>query len=223
MKGCSSPPMTGTCDGSSVPCGIIEKTPSRGILSIGEQQVITHGVGQETAIANIKAALNENKPVWFGFFMSTNENWNAFFDFWLNQGETTVWDGFFHGIPCGSECAGHAVLIVGYNDDDPGNRYWVALNSWGTTAGRPNGLFRISMDLNYDGTSSPGLYNLFFQTLDVSYDSGLPAPVLNAEPPTTPGTSSQRLSPALWTKLPNGFHSFCWFNQTPVSDFWRKT
>lgn len=177
-------------DGSSVPCGIIEKTPSRGILSIGEQQVITHGVGQETAIANIKAALNENKPVWFGFFMSTNENWNAFFDFWLNQGETTVWDGFFHGIPCGSECAGHAVLIVGYNDDDPGNRYWVALNSWGTTAGRPNGLFRISMDLNYDGTSSPGLYNLFFQTLDVSYDSGLPAPVLNAEPPTTPGTSN---------------------------------
>jgi hypothetical protein len=48
---------------------------------------------------------------------------------------------------------GHATALVGYNDDDPNpkNHYWIILNSEGTADGlRPNGIFRVPMQMNYD-------------------------------------------------------------------------
>ncbi|MFP3912096.1 MAG: C1 family peptidase, partial [Desulfobacteraceae bacterium] len=65
---------------------------------------------------------------------------------------------------------GHAVLCVGYNDNDPENAYWVMLNSWGTTAKRPNGLFRVDMDMNYDCMDLTWEYNLYWQTLNIQFD-----------------------------------------------------
>ena len=46
------------------------------------------------------------------------------------------------------------------------------LNSWGTTAERPNGIFRMDMDVNYDCADSSGEYNLYWQTLDVDFNIG---------------------------------------------------
>jgi len=180
-------------NGSNVICDTIAKTPNYGIQSIAAQQVLTHSVGQAQAIANIKAALNQNKPVWFGFFMSTSADWTAFSNFWANQNETAVWSDFFFGKAWTSGGGGHAVLVVGYNDDDPANPYWIMLNSWGTAGGRrPNGLFRVAMNLNYDGADASGSYSLFWQTLGVTFTTGntVAAPVLSAEPATTAGTSN---------------------------------
>ena len=38
----------------------------------------------------------------------------------------------------------HCVVLLGYNDDDPNNRYWICKNSWGTNWGE-DGFFNIKM------------------------------------------------------------------------------
>jgi hypothetical protein len=162
-----------TCDQglSAVSCGSIAASPSYGIDSIVAQSIPTHGVGQATAIANIKNVLNQQKAVWFSFVLRTSEDWGNFFSFWQNQPESAVWD---FDATCGKsdiDGGGHDVLCVGYNDDDPATAYWIMVNSWGTTAGRPNGIFRVAMDMDYDCTD--GSYNnLLWQTLDISFEAG---------------------------------------------------
>jgi hypothetical protein len=168
------------CVPSALSCGSISTTPHYPITAISdEQKIVTTGVGQTTAIANVKNILNQKKGVWLGFNLANTTDWNAFRHFWNDQPESTLW------IPdtyCGhtwndSTGGGHAVLIVGYNDEDldPANHYWIALNSWGTANGRPNGLFRISMQMNYDCVlheiNYPDFLAYQFGTLDVSLES----------------------------------------------------
>lgn len=161
----------GNCN---VPCANISTSPSYGINSIEAQTIPTHGVGQATAIANIKNVLNQQKAVWFAFFMGTAEDWSSFRSFWNTQSESVVWD--FDptcGKPYTEEGGGHAVLCVGYNDDDPANSYWIMVNSWGAPAGRPNGIFRVAMDMNYDcAETTSGDKNLYWQTLGVTFNAG---------------------------------------------------
>lgn len=73
------------------------------------------------------------------------------------------------GEPYTSEGGGHAVLCVGYNDEDLANSYWIMLNSWGANAGRTYGFFRVDMDINYNCADANGDYNLYWQTLSVDY------------------------------------------------------
>jgi hypothetical protein len=161
-------------EGCDVSCDAISTLPSYAVASIGLERVSTHAVGQAQAIANIKGVLNQNRAVWFGFFMGTQEDWNSFYAFWNSQADDVLWDfDASCGKPYTSAGAGHAVLCVGYNDDDPNNSYWLMLNSWGTTAGRPNGLFRVDMDMDYDCfyvDGSRSFYSLYWQTLDVTFD-----------------------------------------------------
>ena len=158
----------GNCN---VLCETISATPDYPITSVTTETILTHGVGQAQAIANIKDVLNQNRAVWFGFFMGTQEDWNSFYSFWNTKTEDAVWDfDASCGKPYTFAGGGHAVLCVGYNDNDPNNAYWIMLNSWGTTANRPNGLFRVDMDVNYDCADSTGTYNLYWQTLDIDFN-----------------------------------------------------
>jgi hypothetical protein len=159
----------GNCNGS---CDSISTLPNYPFVSITGETIPTHHVGRARAIANIKNILAQGRAVWFGFFMGTQEDWSSFRAFWNTQAEDAVWD---FDASCGkpydeSAGGGHAVLCVGYHDEDPNNAYWVMLNSWGGTAKRPNGLFRVDMDVDYDCADDTGEYNLYWQTVAVSFN-----------------------------------------------------
>jgi hypothetical protein len=70
---------------------------------------------------------------------------------------------------------------VGYDISDPNNPYWIMLNSWGPTSGRPDGLFRVSMNMNYNSS------NFQWETLQNIYPA---APF----PTTTTTTPSPNLN-----------------------------
>jgi hypothetical protein len=164
-----------SCGGStSVSCSSISTTPNYPIAFAQEETVPTQGVGNATAIANIKNVIDQGKAVWFGFFMARGSDWTALFNFWNNYDESAIWDPSYScGYTWGAGGGGHAVLCVGYNDTDPNNSYWIMLNSWGTTAGRPNGLFRVNMSIDYDcfyyDPSPVAYYSFYWQTLNVSF------------------------------------------------------
>ncbi len=159
-------------DGScNTACGSVATEPHYEVLSIDDLTVATHSTegvpDDEAAAASIRSALDQGRAVWFAFFVPTPSAWSTFTSYWLSQSEDAVID--LDAVCSGtSRYVGHAVLCVGYNDEDPENRYWVMLNSWGTASGgRPNGLFRVNMDMDYDCTC--GGYSFYWQTLDVSF------------------------------------------------------
>ena len=151
----------------------ISTNPDYPISSIEAVTIPTHGVSQDTAIGNIKNILKQNKAVYLGFIMPTHADVDNFFSFWKNQSENTNWNPDFL---CGHTFAnggGHGVLCVGYNDEDPNNSYWIIVNSWGVTSGRPNGIFHLDMNMNYNcqytiGTGQQG-YSFDWWTLDITY------------------------------------------------------
>jgi hypothetical protein len=164
---------------SNVSCDSIAKSPNYSVGStIGLTQLTTFGAGQATAIARIKGVLNSNRAVWMGFFLPNEAAWhgtNGFSTWFSNNNQSAIWNPDAY---CGSTwdangAGGHAVIIVGYNDDDSNNPYWIVLNSWGTANGnRPDGIYRLAMKVNYDctyttdaGQTVPGL--IFF---DFDYD-----------------------------------------------------
>jgi len=156
----------------NVSCESISTLPNYPLLSITDEAIPTHGVGRAQAIANIKNVLAQGRAVWFGFFIGTREDWSRFVSFWSTQSEETLWDfDATCDTPYTSEGVGHAVLCVGYNDEDPNNAYWIMLNSWGTTANRSSGLFRVDMDVDYDCADTTGYYNLYWQALDVEFNA----------------------------------------------------
>lgn len=159
-----------SCD---TPCGSIATSPDYPIDFVDEVSIETHGLEQATAIANIKNILHQDKAVWFAFFMPTDADGNNFQNFWANQGESVIWNPDYSCGHTWNNGWGHAVLCVGYNDDDPNNQYWIMVNSWGTSGGgRPNGIFRLDMDMNYDCTFYDYPYNyysLYWQTLEIGY------------------------------------------------------
>ena len=164
---------------STISCDNISTIPNYPITSITAEQITTRGVGQSTAIANIKNVLNQNKAIYVSFRLPNNDDWTQFRYFWDGAGaaEDHIWNPDFscgHAYISG-EGFGHAVLLVGYNDDDPNpsNHYWILLNSWGIANGqRPNGLFRMAMNINYDCSYPYGyrpLPALAFYTLNTTF------------------------------------------------------
>lgn len=177
---------------SSVSCESISTAPDYPIFSIEDVTIETQTVDQATAIANIKSVLHQDKAAWFGFFLPDDAAWLDFRNFWEYSGESAVYDiDKFCGVPYEGG-GGHAVLCAGYDDEDPDNSYWIMLNSWGTTTDRPNGLFRVDMDMAYDCVNGPD-YSFFWQALDVTF---------GAMPDITvfPGSFNVTLPPgAIWS------------------------
>ncbi|KUG23155.1 flagellar hook-length control protein flik [hydrocarbon metagenome] len=161
---------------SSVSCSSISTTTNYPLSSMSIATITTTGVAQATAISNIKNILNQGKAIWFAFYLPNSTAWNNFYNFWNNQSESAIWNpDNYCGQKWGSSGGGHAVTLVGYDDSDAdtANHYWLLVNSWGTTANRPNGIFRVKMYANYGCTFSRlSAYALGFQTLDIAWGDG---------------------------------------------------
>ena len=165
---------SGSCGGcSAVKANKISTRPNYKVAAISPSKIATQGVSQKEAIANIKGVLLQGKAIWFGFFLPDADSWSNFREFWGSKLESAVWQPDY---ACGRTYSyqsggGHAVLCLGYNDTDPNNRYWIILNSWGDTAGRPAGLFRMNMDMNYSCSYTGLGYAFYWMTLDMTFGS----------------------------------------------------
>ena len=179
-----------SCSGSSpVSCPNISTNPSYPIKSISAATVPTAGLTTSQAIQNVMNVLAQNQAVVFSFFLP-GTGWSAFDSFWDTQAETAIWNpdsycGFTYDANTNS--GGHSTLIVGYDttSSDPTQQYWIVLNSWGTTPGRPNGLFRVAMNMNYACTmvySGSTMYAREFETQNVQWN---PASITGASYPGT--------------------------------------
>jgi hypothetical protein len=156
------------------------------------------------AIWNIENVLDQKRGIYFGFALANSSDWARFNTFWNTQPESAIWSyGFSDGKVWNSVTGGgHAVLCVGYNDSDPdpAKHYWVMLNSWGTTPGRPNGLFRIPMEYNYSSSDTFHNYNTEWWTISPIFATPAPnALKMPSKPlaPTVPINPKNKVQ-ALW-------------------------
>jgi len=170
-------------DSTTVSASSISENPAYPIRSISATTITTLGVGTTQAIANIKNVLTQNKAVDLGFFLPTYNSWygsgppEGFIYSWNHDTESYIfnydnWSGLTWDPYNGG---GHATVIVGWNDVDsnPANWYWIVLNSWGDGANRPNGLFHVAMNMNYDDYYVDGGVNyamMDFETLDILFN-----------------------------------------------------
>jgi len=151
----------------------VTTSPNYPLLTvITVETVETVDVTQSEAIANIKAVLMNNQALYFAMYQPNS--FSEFKSFWANDAETDVW------TPSVSTSAnsGHAVLCVGWDDSD---HSWIMLNSWGTTSGRSNGLFRITQYLDYSATYKSGYYTYKFSTLDNLFSVVTTAPTVTTD------------------------------------------
>lgn len=202
------------CGGSTnVPAASIVVTPRYNISYIEPFRIVTQGVGQAAAIASIKYFLENGYPVDFGFYLPNSAAWSDFQNWWRTQPETAVWSNFYCGQEYNhdeGEGGGHEVLCVGYNDEEgTANDYWIMLNSWGTATDgiRPNGVFRVAMDINYscelDGLSGPwDEYSLNWMILEVDFANS--APKADANGPYTADEGTAILFDASGSSDPDG-------------------
>lgn len=198
-----------SCSNStSVACNSISTTPSYQITSLTPQTITTTGIAKETAIANIKNVLNQNKAIDFGFWLPNDADWNTFFNFWNTGAQDTskISMDYAQGHTwINNQGGGHAVVIVGYVDNGGTDRYWRVLNSWGAPSNRPQGLFNLDMNMDYEYyyiDGGQGYYGTSFQTMDVGWG--------------TVGTASTVLT-ALWQNGQNAIFNSRMYISNPSS------
>lgn len=167
----------GQCE--QVTCDEIAKEPNYPIGSIASKRITTQNVPETTAINNIKNILHQNRGVYFSIFYADTIDLDNFRNFWRNQNENYVYDlDYYAGHAWNpDEAVGHALLIVGYHDDEATNNsdYWVLLNSWGTTSLRPNGLLRVGMHMDYSlRYENASTYTFGAETLNVTFGAEAP-------------------------------------------------
>ena len=164
-------------------CKEIGKTPNYKIYDIDDVTIRTRNVPEEEAIENIKNVLHQQKGVYFSVFYPDLIDLDNFRNMWRNDGETDSYDlDYYCGNEWTEDAVGHAMLIVGYHDvEGTEDDYWIVLNSWGTTANRPNGLLAWDMHIDYNCKYS-NYYAFAAKTLDVDFtpDPNAPeAPIIN--------------------------------------------
>ncbi|MDX8551871.1 S8 family serine peptidase, partial [Methanospirillum purgamenti] len=202
--------------GAQTPASSISTTPNHPVTSISTSWLSTYSVSQAQAIANIKAQIDANKAVWWAFFLPDSSSWSAFSSYWSGQTEAALWNpDTYNNKVYGSSGGGHAVIIVGYDDSssDPNQRYWIVLNSWGSNSGRPNGLFRLKMNMDYSGRSSNGYQSHYFSIFNVNYGASTQTgSIYNSSNPTgariwLDGTDTGKNTPNTLSSITAGTHS----------------
>lgn len=192
---------------TSLPASYISTNPSYQLTGVVDTAINSY-VDQNTTINNIKTLINSNQSVLWGFYLPDN-GWKDFITFWLHQNESTVWDPDpYTNAPDGG---GHEVLIVGY-DDTASIPYWLALNSWGTTNTRPQGLFRLKMYMNYTATTIDDNLSSLSNSFDIFttiYNTTNPAPAPTVTSPSSPVPASstyrsihQQINPRPFYQVP---------------------
>ncbi len=172
---------SGDCGKTNATCATIGTSPQYTVDSATVSKVPTTetGMTQAQAITNMKNVLNQNRAIDYTMSLPTGADWDAFYDFWYNQQESVIFDpSQYSGQTWNNDTGGaHDEMIVGYNDDDPDNSYWIVQNSWGTSTNRPNGVWYLNMNTNYAGyyvdTDSAQQPLQQFTTLDITFS--LPA------------------------------------------------
>lgn len=180
---------------TAMPAAFISTNPNYPLTSVINEELEVRN-GQSAAINTIKGHLNSNRPVLW-YFALPSEGWNAFYQFWDNQPESAIWNPDPYA---GTALSGaHEVLIIGY-DDTGSDPYWIALNSWGVTSGRPYGLFRVTMNMNYNAVMTSGSYTQYahyFDVIETKYStSPTPSPTPTSTPTITP-TSTPTVTPTI--------------------------
>lgn len=180
---------------SSVPSASISTHPYYPLASVEARSIPTQGVEKETAIFNIKNVLRQGKAIWFAYMLPDSSAWSNFYSFWNTKAESQTWNPDF---ACGTTYnyntgGGHAVLCVGYDDTDPSNRYWIMLNSWGAPRSRPNGLFRMNMDMDYSCKYKSLGYAFYWMTLDIEYGQSNSPPHTPSKPSGSSGAAAGSL------------------------------
>jgi serine protease len=177
------------CSLPFTPAPAVSISPAYQLKSISVSTISTQGVPQATAINNIKSALSNNHPVIIGYHYAPATA-NAFHKFWGSQPETSIWDPSRYNGDSGA--GGHIMLIVGYDDKtDPNNPYWLVVNSWGAPGNRPDGTFRLAMNMNYSAMVYPpeekarSMPQHFFQILDVTFADTPSVPVVSGVSPVS--------------------------------------
>ncbi len=166
--------------GAKIPASAISTFPNYPITSITRVNIPAFGLDKAVAVSNIKSILNAGKAVVFSYWLPNATRWNEFYTFWGSGSGSTAYNfDSVNGEAYTSSGGGHSVLCVGYYEGATlSESYWIMLNSWGTTASRPDGIFRVAMDLNYTNKDSYNITNLTWETLDIAYGSqGTTVPV----------------------------------------------
>ncbi len=156
-----------------VPASLVATDPHYAITRLDERRISTRGVSKATAIARVRAVLDQDRGVYMTFRLPNEAAWTDFNRFWMDRSEDAVFDlSPYAGQSWEPWTSGaHAVLCVGYDEKD---RSWLMLNSWGTAQGnRPHGLFRFRMDLNYSAVYpySVEVPVTEWETVDVAFES----------------------------------------------------
>lgn len=161
----------GKGESSSVPLDTIQAEPYYPIEEMHAEMIATNAVyeeqeiSQETAIDSIKSALISGSAV---IIIYTPDDWDPFMDFWENENESSVFSPESTPGATGND-GGHVMLILGYNDTGTDDRYWTVLNSWGSPANRPDGTFRLNMDLDYSMQNPDGVNTFEFYVQNVTW------------------------------------------------------
>ncbi|MDD4126611.1 MAG: C1 family peptidase [Methanomicrobium sp.] len=158
-------------ESTSVPASSIQTYPNYPIEEMHAEMIATNAIyeeediSKETAIDSIKSVLASGSAV---VLIYTPDDWDSFMTFWEKESESAIFRP--ESTPDVAENdGGHVMLILGYNDTAPKDRYWEVLNSWGAPENRPDGTFKLDMDLDYSMQNPDGVNTFEFYVQNVTW------------------------------------------------------
>ncbi|WP_321504895.1 PGF-pre-PGF domain-containing protein [uncultured Methanoregula sp.] len=146
-----------------LPKNLITTVPNMGFSKITADRVLAPEPDNQTeAVRNITAALLDGKVIYYAQYWPDTANYTTWKDLWDNTPDGIYNPDSLNGSTYNTssgEGSSHGMALIGYNktDTDSSKWYWIVQNSWGnSTTGRPEGQFRLKMNINYNGQFTDG-------------------------------------------------------------------